>query len=393
MNRRLISGIGVVCLSGLIILSGLSGFAQKNTTPPLIGSPLFNNGWYDSALANGYLQKRDFDNAAGAAQFALSRDVTDSRAVRVMALAAEGQGDTETAQKWLAAGAALGWRDSAIQIKLFEYAIKNQNYAASLDHADSLLRRRVASDQMTGIFLIAARDEQLSGDIAAKLATEPSWRPVFFANKQASDPENRAGFERVAMLLRKTVRPATRYELTPYTAALVSKKNGAAAMQLWNQLFPGDGALLASGKSAALRWPNGDSHKGQRPTNWTLIDNAKAFPSVDARNDGTDAALEIDMQDDAVGRLATRIILLPAGRVMLNLTPGSSDQGLDALGWTLSCDDGSQLQRFDRTPGKSQWTANVPAGCSAHRINLELENIRGGNVVVTLGKVQIASLR
>ena len=390
--RQILLGAGILLLSTLILLTGFSGFARVNTTAPLTANYLFNNGWMQSAIADGLFKQKSYEASALAAQNALANNLADTRAIRILALSKEAQGDDAAAQGWLDAGGRLSWRDSATQVKLFEYAVKRGNFAAAVDHADSLLRRRVAPDQLVGVFLIAAQDEKLSANIAAKLATGPSWRPTFFGYKQLKSNEIQTSFERIVGRLAKTKAPVTRSEMATYAEALVTAGQSARALRTWNRLYPSDGAVLATGKSITPQWPDGDRFQKPLPIDWRFADNRKAVPIITADDSGRNSMLELEMEDDAIGIIATRTILLPAGLLSLQLPDAGEDAALlGAVTWSLSCSDGSGSAEMVRQGDKPLWTIAVPSGCSAHHLNLELRNTNGGSKIVPIGRVILTS--
>lgn len=392
LPRQILLGVGGLLLSILIILTGFSGFARENTTVPLTGNYLFNNGWLHSATADGLFKQKSFGPSEAAARKALAKNLADTRAIRILALSKEAQGDDVAAQGWLDAGGRLSWRDSATQVKLFEYAVKRGDFTAAVDHADSLLRRRVAPDQFVGIFLIAAQDEKLSATIAAKLAANPSWRPTFFGYKQNKSDEIQTSFERVVDRLAKTQAPVSRDELATYAGALVTAGQPARALRTWNRLFPSDGAILATGKSINPQWPDGNRFQKPLPVDWRFVDNRKAVPIISTDDSGRKSTLELEMEDDAIGIIATRTILLPAGLLSLQLPDAGQNSGLlDAITWSLSCSDGSAREEMQRQGDKPLWTITVPSGCNAHHLNLELRNSNGGSKIVPLGRVILTS--
>ena len=121
-----------------------------------------------------------------------------------------------------------------------------------------MLRRRVASDDVVGIFLIAAQDQKLSENIAQKLSANPSWRPNFFSYKNFQSGGSKSAMESILRILAKSENPATRDEIAPYTILLVRAKESARALKLWNDLFPSDIAMLPLSKPGILQWPAGD---------------------------------------------------------------------------------------------------------------------------------------
>lgn len=392
MSGRILTGLIGVALTILIFLTGLSGSARENKMPPLVGGYLFNNGWYDTAVADAYIKTKSYDDADKFARAAIARNLADARAVRIVGLVKEAEGDSAAAEKWFSKGGALGWRDSQTQVKLFEYALRRNDFPAALDHGDALLRRQVAYDKLTAAFVLAAQDETLSKQLVTKLAAGPGWRPAFFSNKAAVSDQYRGGVERTAILLQNTSAPVTRDELDRFMVSLERSGKIGNGLSFWQKLFPDDGAVLAAGGKVMLNWPTGNNFQKPSPLDWRFVDNPNAVPAIYGETDGKPARLEIDVMDSAVGIMASRNIVLPAGQISLQLSNNVDAKNLAAIGWSISCGGDTEKTPLTLNAGKAQWTATIPENCASHRLHLEMQNIQGGDKIIGLDSVIITSL-
>jgi hypothetical protein len=360
----------------LIALSGLSAAKSMASGAPLMDNYLFDNGSAQAALAEQAIIQNKPKTAADYAQKAIAKNLGDVIIIRSMAMAAQAQKDDAKAEKLFAVSSRLSKRDGPTQIKLFEYAIKRNDYKSAIDNADVLMRRRVVSDQMIDIFLLAGQVPGLAQNIAAKLNTAPSWRPTFFQSKIGADEAKRGGFERIVLELKKLSSPATQAEMATYVSGLAANKaDPSRGLRLWNFLYPKDNAIVTGDKAIELGWPTDARFEKPLPTDWRFINNSKAFPAINSNAGKLTPELEIDAQAGASGVLAIRWLILPVGTMQIAVPKLQGNAA--SLSWYISCADGSQKTILSPGTGNvAKWSGFVPSGCGAHMLGIELGRSR-----------------
>lgn len=271
-------------------------------------APWSASAW--SALANAEQLAGRPAAARVAATRALAIDPIDAGAVRAHGFADLALDQPVRGSALLQAGAALGWRDTLMQLWLAERALEVDSPGIAAERIDGLLRRAQLPDalmpQMRRTYLSPGGVDA----VVARLGDAPKWRQGFFnaVAKDAADSVPRT-LEFLGKL-RKAGVAATPSETTLIRWRLGDMGDIAGARQVW--LASGGRGLLADGGFEALPTP---LPGGVIPYAW----GAPSLPGVrvipaDRGADGSGHALQIVSDGLSGGTALAQAITLPPGR-------------------------------------------------------------------------------
>ncbi|WP_438727201.1 hypothetical protein ACR9YC_10215 [Parasphingorhabdus sp. DH2-15] len=351
---------------------------------------LYNKQWQSAILfptskseaaaniSSAMLANKEKDKARLMASKALNGSLAHVEALRTIGIITFDEGKAETGQKLVEIASNLSWRDSVTQAWLFERSLRQGNYAQSIQHADALLRRRRARDEIFAMFALAARDPKLAGLVSQKLANNPPWRENFFAWSNKVPEDLRMGFEVIVNQLRDSPSPITRGELLPYTNMLAQNTEKNRALIIWANAFPAQSPVLSKDNSLKINWPDSAFIDKPSPTDWVFRSSRSINTRFNNAADSDDAILFLNMDRQALGRIAQRPLILPNGVITLELTSDAAqDRDLRKLRWFFECNGkkaGSKEEIALQQMGDlGKWQATIAGQCEIYNLVLAVQ--------------------
>ena len=260
-----------------------------------------------------------------------------------LALDARYSGDPLAAQRLLAITAATGWHDEFAQRELYNAAIRRNDAAASVRHAEALLRQGKGRDELFATFDRGVLIAPFRKALGAAMAGPTVWPIDYLVSRGARLPDEvlldlaaaRAGKARLERAI-----------AGPLVVGLVQQRRLDAAARLWR---------MADGPGAAgpLGWDTATSGEpGGEPFAWSLGEGYR----IDLTDD------RLTAESPAPGAQASRILALPPGR--WRLVPGGETEGWR---WSFGCltSPGDPLRPL---PGGAEFA--VDADCPLQRLSL-----------------------
>ena len=352
-------------------------------------APWSASAW--SALANAEQIAGRPAAARVAAARALAIDPIDAGAVRAHGYADLSLGQTVRGSALLQAGAALGWRDTLMQLWLAERALEVGSAGIAAERIDALLRRAQLPDalmpQMRRTYLSPGGVDAL----VARLLDAPKWRQGFF-NAIAQDAAE--SVPRTLEFLGK-LRKA-RIAATPQETMLIRWRLGdagdlAGARQVW--LASGGRGLIADGGFEALSSP---LPGGLIPYAWSApsVPGVRVIPA-DRGADGSGHALQIVSDGLSGGTVLAQAITVPPGRWRLSaMVRGADVPATLSLGCAgrarAVVDDGVALDGQGAGWRRVSGIVTADASCPVRILGLSLRERGGQPGVFWIDSVRIA---
>lgn len=393
----LVKAIAVILLAGWlcwqIVLTGLAGLASRSHDPRLLatmGSTAFPEA--ASNYAELLLATGDLTGAEQVARATLLASPTSDRAARVLGLALEKAGQTDAGATILRQAAALGWRDTPIQLWTLNDAAVHDDAVTVIQRADALARRNRMGELTRPIFMTAVTDPALRAAFIDSLAAQPMWRGFFFADVRRQMPATSAdGMAALFhdMQLRKL--PIAPVEWLSYVDRLVGlgqfdrartvwmSMSGTPASRLADVPYDGDLTAVAARPDGA---PSG-------PFEWSINPDLIGTVGFDGPQG---ARLTIPADIPGATAIASQLVILPPGPHRLSARVVGTPTAAGA-GWTITCLPSKQdLPR--QLPGGvddelSAVAFTVPTqGCNAQRVSLTTRD-RLDTQQASVGSVQI----
>ncbi len=353
-------------------------------------SPWSASAW--SALANAEQLASQPAAARAAAARALAIDPVDAGAVRAHGYADLALDQPVRGSALLQAGAALGWRDTLMQLWLAERALEVGSTGVAAERIDALLRRAQLPDalmpQMRRTYLSPGGVDA----VVARLGDAPKWRQGFFnlIAKDAAESEPRT-LEFLGKLQKAGV-TATPLETTLIRWQLGDRGDIAGARQVW--LGSGGRGLVADGGFEALPSP---LPGGVIPYAW----GAPSLPGVrvipaDRGADGSGHALQIVSDGLSSGTALAQAITLPPGRWRVSAMVRGADVPATL---SLTCagrpspvsTDGIALDGRGAGWRHMAGVVTVGTGCPVQILGLNLRERGGQPGVFWIDSVRIAA--
>lgn len=284
---------------------------------------------------------------------AIAHDPLNAAAYRLLA---ETTDNSARARSLMGEALKRSRRESVAAFWLLNDSYYRKDFSAAIGYADILLRTKpdIASYIMNYLANVA-RDRAGRGELAMRLAENPSWRRNFLASLWELLHKDPAALALVAEL-RTTKSPAVTGELSPYINYLAW--NGAAdtAYNLWLETLPPDrldnlGLLTAPEFEAA---PAGSA----TVFDWGIEPGVNASAEfVSAGQPGRRRLLHVAFGEGRIEFPVVRqVLLLPPGRYRLEGKLRGSIIGKRGLRWELVCDSAAQtrLGASDLLEGESE---------------------------------------
>lgn len=318
------------------------------------------------------------DQVRAWAEAALGADPLNARALRILGQLADEARDEERAGKLMQAAFARSRREVFAIAWLMQKRFDEEDYTATLDYADALLRTRpqLVKDATRVLARIAESKSEVAA-IKQALARNPPWRAAFFAALPGTISDARTPLD-LLLSIRDTPTPPTNADLKGYMNFLIQNKFHELAYYTWLQFLPPEQltktGLLFNGSFEIT--PSG------LPFDWSLVP-------------GSGVTIEIAPRTDASGQHALyiafghgRVEFRPVGQLTM-LGPGDYRLegkyrgeiiGPRGLKWRISCAGGPQIGESEMTGGiVSAWRDfefrfTVPeTNCRAQHLRLELD--------------------
>jgi hypothetical protein len=321
----------------------------------------------------------NLDSAGEWAQRALRASPLNARALTLLGLIAERNGDQKSAETLMRIAVARTWRDRTTDEWLLNREARLGNYAAALPYADAMLRMdwRFRSE----LFPVLASftvDPQAFGALTLFLATSSPWRRWFLSELSAR-LANQTRLVQLYAALNDTKNPPTKDELRPYLNRLVKDENFELAYQTWRTTLPPE-------QRADAAYPFNRDFEfpvDNLPFNWNL----ETVPGADIQiasspEGGKKRALFVEFSGARVRfASAKQLIMLPAGDYAFSGRVKAAELRTSrGLWWRVFCANASAntLANTELVSGTMPWTEftvkfQVPtADCGAQWLQLEL---------------------
>lgn len=374
--RAVIAIVLGAVLSWQIGTSAFAALAARSTDPRLLavmGTPAHPQA--GSMLAERLLVEGERDGAAQLARSVVVADPTNDRAVRVLGLAIEQQGQRAQGAAIMRQAAALGWRDTPTQLWLLRDATLRDDYTTLIDRSDALARRNRSGELTQGIFLAAITEPHLRSALVASLARQPMWRGAFFANVRQRLPETSiASMEALFHDMKAGGQTIGAIEWLSYVDRLIKLGHYAHARDVWATAFG-----IRADRLAALPYDGNFALAASRPLDaplsqfeWNL--NPDLAGAVTFAGGAAGSAMSVPGDVAGGTMIVNQLVILAAGDHMLSARLGASANARSAE-WTVTClPSGQELpRRFSRgaDDALSGMAFVVPAaGCGAQTIAL-----------------------
>lgn len=318
---------------------------------------------------------RHVDNAAVLARQALARAPFDVRALRVIGLTEARSGREQTADDLLTLAGNWSLRDDPTHAWLVDYRLRRGDYASSLAHADTLIRRRDnLRPQVFQLFSTAAtQDPQRAMPVVARLvAAQPPWRQAYLDSLYRTTEGMQLAVN-LAVVLKRGDAPLSPAELSQMYFHLLDKGLVEAAGALRTAL---DGAETA----AAVTNGGFDDTETPEPFQWKLAQQAGVSAEItpdDARPQ--DLALRVEYDGYTSTKIALQLMFLKPGRYRLAYqTRTESGAPPERLNWTMLCVPGEfPVLSAPAAPRQNpDWTAialefTIPERCPGQWLSLD----------------------
>jgi hypothetical protein len=321
------------------------------------------------------------DTPAGAAEArslaaaALDRSPLEVGAIRILALAAQREGQSDRALALMTIAGRRSARDGPAQAWLTDYWYRHADWPKAMLHADLLLRTHplVSKDLDGPLAAAATTDPAARKALIERLAMGPSWRDVFL-HDMASANTDPAALLGVLNDLRRAHATLSNDELVDVLMPLVNRRLYDEAYLTWTQSIPPK-ALRSLGN---VYDPNFKRLPGPAPFNWSFQQpNGGAVEITPAPNGGGGNALAVHLYETPAQPLATQLIALPSGRYVLTAQVLTDSGDAGGTAWSIRCAEGGvPIATISPSGNMGRWssgsaTFDVPqSNCHAQWLEL-----------------------
>ena len=330
----------------------------------------------ESHIADGE-DNIDWAEVRRLARRALHANPLEARALVLLAFAAKAEGDEHRAASLISLAGARTLRDPMSHLWLFELRLKENDFAAALEHADVILRVRPQLRETLLPYLMAlAVVPDSRGSIIEMLETDPPWRGWFLNafSQQATDPTDPTP---LYSALQVGPRPPTNAELRPHIDRLIKAGRFEHALVVWmRSLAPEQAADIDYLYNGSFAHPITNL-----PFDWMIGRVRGAEIGIAASPMGDGKALRVQFGKGRVPfKHVQKLMVLPPGAYELSGNAMAADlRNERGLQWSLACAEGQRqvLASTVRITGTVRAEIatpfSVPAnGCRAQWLQLEL---------------------
>jgi Tfp pilus assembly protein PilF len=353
-------------------------------------------------LAQQQLINREgnLDSAREWAQRALRSNPSNARALTLLGLIAERNGDQKSADALMRIAGARTWNDPMTNAWLYNREIARGDYPNALPYLDAMLRMDFEAQKTQGFpMLVAYTNNPLAlKALTTFLATSPPWR-TWFLSELSARLSNQARLVQLFAALTETENPPTKEELRPYLDRLIKNGNFEQAYQTWRQTLQPEQREISP-------YPfNRDFEIAidGAPFNWNLEAPRGAHVQIVASEDsGEKRALLVEFSGGRVDFANVKqLMMLPSGDYSFSGKVKTKDLRTSrGLWWHIFCASSSTvtLAHTELVSGTLPWTDfvvkfEVPAtNCKAQWLQLELP-ARIGSEFSIEGQVWYRDLR
>jgi hypothetical protein len=309
------------------------------------------------------------------ARRALLADPLDSRALSLLGLVTERQGDLARAEGLMSLAAARSWRNHAPHVWLFAHAIRRGKFEEALAQADGLLR--VSPQYEATIFpvlTIFGIDPDALAALEGALATNLPWRRSFLASVAIYGVNDRLMTQLYQSLIHSR-QPPTTDEMKPYVDRLILAGRFEAAYQDWR--------ATSSPAETPVRFPyngNFEAPLDGLPFNWVFDSISGAEIQItEAPDRGNSRAMRVQFSGARArfGRVGQLLMLAPGSYDLELAVKASSLRTERGPVWQISCAESRALLAETKpVTGTRPWTDlkvrfSVPASdCKAQWLQL-----------------------
>lgn len=372
LGRLLLVGPVALAVLALTVLFGVSG-AKQVLSPDVSVNWQANNATALSLLAEGGIGARHdaagLKTARSFARRSLMRDPTQARAMAVLGLAADVDGDHAKARLLVKRAASLSRRQVGTNVWLIEDAAGRGDVRGALEHYDIALRTSLeASDLLFPILRAGLGENEIRDALIDVFRRRPNWEHAFIGQTIAegsmveqlvpifvalpSDPLMRAPDMRQALLDR-----------------LVAQGHYALAGRYY-------GSLRIQSNTVPRNQTFGEVD-GLAPFDWRYGDSGIAMA---VRENGR-SMLSFSTNSVHAGPISSQMILLPPGKYRLaGKGRYATSPGSGGVIWQIRCATGNG-ESFAAAPlrathGGAEFLASfsVPQGCGAQWVELLIRN-------------------
>jgi hypothetical protein len=315
------------------------------------------------------------------AEQTLAADPFNADALGLLGQLAEREGDVARTEALMRAAAHLSIRESYAVYWLLQKAQRENNRAAVLRQADTLLRTRGRAVPLAVPILAQVAEKGAPTDVIALLKTNPPWRGAFFGRLPQNITDARTPLY-LLLGLQGTAHPPTQQELAQYINFLIGRQFHELAYYTWLQFLPTEDLA----KITPLFNPSFEKPLTGLPFDWALAQGSGVTSEIRPRpapSDDPDNAQALFVEFTQ-GRAE-----FPGVRQLTLLGPGTYELkgkykgmlvGKRGLIWRVSCTGKGPLAESELLRGDiSQWRDFAvqftvpPTGCRAQQIRLELD--------------------
>jgi O-antigen ligase len=386
---RVVAAVAVV--AGVAVSGDAVGrFLMQSGQPAAATTiaPWSASAW--SALADAEQLAGRPAGARLAAARALAIVPIDAAAVRAHGYADLALNDPKRGSALMQAGAALGWRDTLMQLWLGEGALQVGSLGVAAERIDALLRRGQMVDALMRQMQRTYGAPGGPDAIVARLAERPQWRQGLL--NAIADDAARSVPRTLDFLakLRAAGVAATPQETILIRWRLADLGDFAGARRVW--LASGGRGLLADGGFEALSIP---LQNGVIPYGWSApnLPGVRVIPA-DRGADGRGHAVQIVSDGLSSGTALAQAIVLPPGRWRVDAVARGSDVPATL---SLACSDGaaSVLPQAIVLDGQgSGWRPvggifTIGAECPVQILRVMLRERGGQNGVFWIDEIRI----
>ncbi|WP_421693807.1 tetratricopeptide repeat protein [Aestuariivirga sp.] len=332
------------------------------------------------------------------ARSALARNPLNANVLLDLSHLAEAEGDSDAAERLKLIAGQLRPRATAVQAEAMEILLRRRDFDSVMNRLDGLIRAR--PQQAQDFFAVAAgiaSAEDGSKAVARMLATDPPWRPQFFAYVISKGMPGTT--QRIFSDMRAMNIPVGSRELSALIDDLLKKNDVDGAYAVWLS------GLSETELKEVKRVYDGNFSQPIRNLrfDWTVTPGEgfsyRLFPRNTASMDQT---LQIDFRNFA-GSFAnlSQILQLKPGRYSLSGEARFEDyQSASALVFRLYCAEAGKMRLLDESPSlpqSSQWMSfdkpfEVPDGACPYQLLTLESKTKLETSQTTLGLVAIDAI-
>jgi hypothetical protein len=327
------------------------------------------------------LAERQLTNGSGEpssvedlARRALLSDPFDSRALSLLGLGAERNGDLARAEALMSLAAARSWRNPAPHVWLFAQAIRRGKFEEALTQADGLLRVYPQyAETIFPVLTVFGTDPKALAALEGALAANPPWRRSFLVGGVIG--VNDRLMTQLYQSLIHGRQPPTADEMKSYLDRLILVGRFEEAYRDWR--------ATRSPAEAPVRYlynGNFEAPLDGLPFNWVFDSISGAEIQItEAPDRGNSRALRIQFSGARakLGRVGQLLMLAPGSYDLELAVKSSSLRTERGPVWQISCAE-SRVLLAETKPvtGTTPWTDlkirfSVPSsGCNAQWLQL-----------------------